>query len=71
MASTTGRASLGLINAGPAIEKSAQILFAPTSALPVSQPRSNVWNGSKVTIKSDTCVGFSGVVRGKKRLTWS
>ena len=49
MVTTTPPASVGLINAGPAIGAE-QILFALISALPVSQPRSNVWNGSKVTI---------------------
>jgi hypothetical protein len=42
MATTTERAPVGLINAGPAIEASAQILFALTSELPVSQLTSNV-----------------------------
>jgi Cytochrome c len=68
----TARASVGLINAAPAIGASAQILFSPTSALPVSQRRrSNVWSGSRVTIRSDCCTGFSSVVRGKERSTWS
>jgi hypothetical protein len=39
MATTTVRASVGLINAGPAIGTSAQISFALTSELPASQPR--------------------------------
>jgi hypothetical protein len=67
MVTTTRRASVGLINAEPAIGASAQILYALISELPVNQPRSNVYNGSKVTIRNDSCVGFIGVVRGKKR----
>jgi hypothetical protein len=42
MVTTTPPAPVGLINAGPAIGTSAQKLFALTSGLPVSQPRSNV-----------------------------
>ena len=60
---------VGLINAGPAIGGAEQILFALISALPVSQPRSNVWKGSKVTIGNDTCAGFSGVVPPQNALS--